>query len=336
MKYLIIGTVLWFCSLSFAKEPHKVELRTPFSNPSSFLEAVALGEAYRNENQKEGDKFGVVPPGERFSLRVPKAPSDTLPKLSFDTGPVLAFSPDGSVVAVQPTKRGRFDFVSSDPDKTLEVYEVKTGKKLINAVQASFVRKAYFSPDSTLLVLQTERESLVYQVDNGEELHRHYAQYGFHFSPDSKFMANSSDILDAKTGKSVLPADVFARGARFTSFDFTANSLYALAWKSRETVLVVDLTTTKIVAEITSPIVGIHQISSTPDAEYLVITTRDGGDKYGMLRILSLDSGEIVKAWREMPSNDKAGFSSSGRTLNLYREASYRAIDWADLKKEFK
>jgi WD40 repeat protein len=227
------------------------------------------------------------PLAERLEKQIPRAyltswhPLPDLPHpslirtLAGHAAPVngCAISPDGSFI------------VSASLDKTLKVWDAKTGKERLTLTgHTHWVESCAISPDGSFIVSASRDHTLkVWDASTGEEritLTGHTSQVnGCAISPDGSFIVSASDdetlkVWDARTGKGRLTLTGHARSVEGCAISPDGSLIVSASWD--DTLKVWDVVTGKERLTLAGHAELMNDCAISPDGSFIVSASGDG------------------------------------------------------------
>jgi hypothetical protein len=292
----------------------------------------------KNKNQLDGQLLGRL---EYFSeteimslkrhIRERKSGIRLLPltgNLTPPGGPLLRTLEGHSdrVRAVSITPDGNLA-VSASFDKTLKVWDIKTGKEVHTLEGHSYsVCAVSVTPDGNYAVSASDDETLkVWDIKTGKKFpaligHSSYVS-GICVTPDGNFAVSASydktlKVWDTKTGKEV--HTLTGHSDQITEVCITPNGNYAVSASLDKTLKVWDIKTGTEVRTLTGHSDRITTVCVTSDGNYAVSASEDR-----TLKVWDLKTGKEISTFSGDSPFFKVAFSPDG-TIVVAGEASGR------------
>lgn len=222
--------------------------------------------------------------------------SDSTPHLSAVRS--VAFGPDGNRI------------VSGSSDKTIRIWDAKTGKELEHfAGHSDIVSKAVFSPDGKHIASASGDKTVrIWDVETGKEI-IHFtghssSVYDVAFSPDGKLLASCSAdesirLWDIETGTELM--NFAGHQSRVYAIAFDPDGKRIVSVSGDKTIRLWDIQTGKqLMPFLKNPIVA-RAVAFHPDGKRIVSESNDHS-----IKLWDIETGEVP---RQFPGHTSAVYS---------------------------
>jgi WD40 repeat protein len=225
-------------------------------------------------------------------------------------GAVLAFSPDGKVLAIDN---------SSDPQNgKIRLLDVATGEEVRQLeVHTAGVRSVAFAPDGKVLALCAyDKIVRLWDPATGQELRlleghqKHVSAVAF--GPDGKILASGSDdqtirLWDVATGKEL--GRLTGHEGAVHSVAFAPDGATLASGGDDKTIRIWDVAKRQEIRVLGSHAAAVHMVAFSPDGKFLATS----GDT---IAIWDVGSGKELRRWKPpVFSLALGGFSPDSKTL---------------------
>ena len=224
-----------------------------------------------------------------------------------------SFSPDGKLI------------VSASRDKTVKIWNVKTGMCIKTFTGYKFVSFAYFSPCGRYYASNNGNIVIVLDISTGEcvqalEGHTKDVQSGS-FSPDGNYFVSASydqtiRLWDIKTGKCI---NVFTGHGLVNSVSFSPDGKHIVTSSYDKTVKLWNIEKAECIKTFVGHTSGVFSASFSPDGKYIVsasCVTLGYSNDDSNIKIWDITTGECIRTIKETLSlGNPVAFSPDGKHI---------------------
>jgi WD40 repeat protein/V8-like Glu-specific endopeptidase len=244
-----------------------------FNGSSSIIYILEAAQGNEIARMPVFNRTNLSPDG-KYVVSIPDA-SSSITIFEVETGNEIArvFSDDWiSSVAFSPD--GRYVVLGSN-DKTARAWEIHTGKEMARMTHGGQVNSVAFSPDGRYVVSGSDdKTARIWEAFTGKEVARMVSNRSVEnvaFSPDGRNVVLGEGIslgiwdaiIELDTGKS-LNDDLMS---------FSLDGRYAVSVSRDTGILVLDVTTKQILAQIKRDDDNLWFITFSPDGQYIAISS---------------------------------------------------------------
>ena len=210
------------------------------------------------------------------------------PEIKFQTGHTdavhsVSFSPDGKYIA-----SGGVLY-----DKTVKLWDVKTGKEIRTINTPFLVLSVSFSPDGENIVGGGSSGLVLYEIESGEFINffNHEFCSSVSFSPDGKYIASGSwdgtvKLWDIESGKEIR---TFI-GSYVHSVSFSPDGKYLASGSNDDTVKLWEAESGKEIRTFSGHTDEVTSVSFSPDGKYLA-----SGSSDDTIKLWEVESGKEIR-----------------------------------------
>lgn len=210
-------------------------------------------------------------------------------------GNSVIFSPDGQSLAI----------FGGSADRTIRLWDIRTGRGLLTLKQKYVVSSVAFSPDGQLFACQDGYPTIkLWDIRTGK-LFRTFPGHSFAFSPDGQFLASADRTIrlwNIHTGRELFTLTGHKSGVN--SLVFSPDGQLLVSGSADRTIRLWNVRTGRELLTLTGHKTGVYSVSFSPDGQLLA--SRDGPP---IIRLWDVKTGEQLRSFK----GDSGAFSPDGR-----------------------